>query len=308
MHRILPFLLLALSLCQDVSAGADRLILVSSLLEEHHTRFRDELASALAPTTLDEHRLPPAGREPHPLPPLQAAGTPLIITAGARACAQGLSQAQQPVLCTFITEAAYRRLAGQARAPRHSALFLEQPLSRQLNLASLLLPPDGGLVVLRPQAATDADSLRAAAVRAGVSLSILTLPPGDNPARRIQQGMDRHQMLLALPDPAIYNRHSIHGILLTTYRKGIAVIGFSDSFVKAGAIAAVHSTPEDMARASADIASVFLADTETGLPAPAHPSRFTVTLNHRVAQTLSLALPPEARLHDQLRDMEAGTR
>lgn len=304
MRLILPILLLAVSLCQDASATADRVMLLSSLLESHHARFRDVLARTLAPVELDEYRLPAAGTRAPPVPDK----TTLIIAAGARACELGLAQAQRPVLCSFITEAAYRRLSGQAHAPRHSALFLDQPLARQLNLARLLLPPDGELVVLVSHSHSAGEALRASAARRGIDLTLLQLAPNQNPASRIQQGMDRHQMLLALPDPAIYNRHSIHGILLTTYRKGIAVIGFSDSFVKAGAIAAVHSTPEDMARASADAASAFLADAETGLPAPAHPSRFTVTLNYRVAQTLSLVLPPEAQLHDQLRDMEAGAR
>ncbi|HSH28931.1 MAG TPA: hypothetical protein VK971_03400 [Thiohalobacter sp.] len=304
MRLILPILLLAVSLCQDASAAADKIMLLSSLLESHHVRFRDVLARTLMPVELDEYRLSAAGTRS---PPAADKAT-LIIAAGARACEQGLAQTQQPVLCSFITEAAYRRLSEQARAPRHSALFLDQPLARQFNLARLLLPPEGELVVLVSHTHNAAATLRATAARSGIDLTLLQLAPDQNPAHRIQQGMDRHQMLLALPDPAIYNRHSIHGILLTTYRKGIAVIGFSDSFVKAGAIAAVHSTPEDLARASADTASAFLADAERGLPAPAHPSRFTVTLNHRVAQTLSLILPPAARLHDQLRDMEAGTR
>jgi len=57
-------------------------------------------------------------------------------------------------------------------------------------------------------------------------------------------------VLLAVPDSEIYNSNSIRNILLSSYRRGIPLVGFSQAYVKAGALCAIFSTPEQLAATS----------------------------------------------------------
>ena len=57
---------------------------------------------------------------------------------------------------------------------------------------------------------------------------------------------ESNSILLATPDSFIYNSSTIKNILLTSYKSKIPIIGFSPNMVKAGAVATIYVTDEDM--------------------------------------------------------------
>ena len=59
-------------------------------------------------------------------------------------------------------------------------------------------------------------------------------------------------VILAMPDPMIFNNGTIHNILLAAYREERPLIGFSPAYVRAGALAAVYSTPQQIAHQIAE--------------------------------------------------------
>ncbi|MES9968078.1 MAG: hypothetical protein ABW074_12490, partial [Sedimenticola sp.] len=64
----------------------------------------------------------------------------------------------------------------------------------------------------------------------------------------------------------------------------------SAAYVKAGALAAVYSTPEDIGRQLAETIKEFLDSGGKRLPPPRFPSYFNISTNETVAKSLGLTL------------------
>jgi len=111
--------------------------------------------------------------------------------------------------------------------------------------------------------------------------------------------------LLAVPDATIYNRSNIATILLTSYRAKVPLFGFSPSYVKAGALAAVYSQPAQIALQVAEIIQNLPAS--GSLPAPQSPRYFSVNVNPQVRLSLELSMDDEAQLLQKLRQGPEGT-
>jgi ABC-type uncharacterized transport system substrate-binding protein len=103
----------------------------------------------------------------------------------------------------------------------------------------------------------------------------------------------RSEVLLALPDSAVYNPENIRNILLSTYHRKQAVIGFSADMVKVGALASTYSEIEDINAQVAEMAAGFVASGK--LPAPQFPRYFRTAINEGVARSLDIAVSDEAR-------------
>ncbi|WP_210736085.1 hypothetical protein [Massilia sp. Mn16-1_5] len=173
-----------------------------------------------------------------------------------------------------------------ARARMMTAVYAEPAPGDQLRLAALLyrrpvraaaiLGPDTGY--LQPLLAGQADVLQAG---------------HDDNLGDVLSRIGRHEVLLALPDSAIYNPENIRNILLSTYRRKQAVIGFSADMVKVGALATIYSEIEDINAQVAEMAAGFVASGE--LQPPQFPRYFRTTINEGVARSLDIAVSPEAR-------------
>ena len=104
---------------------------------------------------------------------------------------------------------------------------------------------------------------------------------------------------MLLPDPVAINADTVYGLLLTTYRAGVPVVGFSEGLLNAGALISLFSTAQQQGRQGADIAHRVLAH-EAGLPAAQYPRYFSVRVNASVSRSLGLHLPTEEELQAAL--------
>ncbi|MFC5480531.1 hypothetical protein [Massilia suwonensis] len=173
-----------------------------------------------------------------------------------------------------------------ARARMMTAVYAEPAPGDQLRLAALLYRrPVRAAAILGP----DTDYLQP--LLAGQA-DVLQAGRDDNLGDVLTR-LQRHEVLLALPDSAIYNPENIRNILLSTYRRKQAVIGFSADMVKVGALATTYSEIEDINAQVAEMAASFVASGE--LPAPQFPRYFRTTINEGVARSLDIVVSPEAR-------------
>ena len=236
----------------------------------------------------------------------------LIVTVG-MAAARWVSAQQTdiPVLHTLIPLKSFEQL--HARAPEQatatprltSALCLDQPLSRQLELVRLLVPRHTHIGVLAgPSSATTLPELEQLATKRKFSLSsqVIGESAAANPA--LESLLMKADVVLALPDPVVFNRESISGLLLTTFSRSVPVIGFSQSYVRAGALGAVYSTPAQVGRQAAEVIKQYLSDTGGVLPAPQPPRYFSVELNPHVGRALGIHLPDADYIKTQLQRRE----
>ena len=110
--------------------------------------------------------------------------------------------------------------------------------------------------------------------------------------------------LMAIPDALVYTRETVQPILLTSYRYQKPVFGFSQTYVKAGALAAVYSTSKQMAKQAAEIA-IKSQQTPGVLPPPQAPKYFSVAVNYQVARSLNIQISDENSIHKKMLALES---
>ncbi len=181
-----------------------------------------------------------------------------------------------------------------------SAIVLDQPYARQLELVKKILPKVNKLGVLLGPGSLDAKKeLEQSATQQGLSLLYVTVKNASELSSGLKQVMEGSDALWAIPDPVIYSRETAQTILLTTYRYQKPVIGFSQAYVRAGALAAVYSTPQQIARQLAEELAV-TGKAKNGMTGVRYPKYFSVDVNVQVGQSLGVDLTNEATLAEML--------
>lgn len=210
-----------------------------------------------------------------------------------------------PRLFTFLPKIAWEQLERCCPQSQHlhSAIIIDQPLQRQLDLIRLLDPSAKRIgVILGEVSARYRTQLERLAKANDLELHIAVVGTADELGTKLRRLVGESDILLALPDPLIYDRNTIYSILLTTYSARVPVVGYSDAMVKAGAAGAVHTSPQDTA---AEIATVIQHFRETGVLSPAgYPGRFSVSVNQDVIRSLQLPRVTARGLQRRLKDVK----
>jgi ABC-type uncharacterized transport system substrate-binding protein len=185
--------------------------------------------------------------------------------------------------------------------PLFSAIYLDQPSYRQIDLIIAALPETHDVGLLYSSRSGDELDLRKAIMEKRLVPQEQQSDSIESLHRDLQSVLQRSDVLLAIPDVQIYNSSTIRNILLESYRKGIPIIGFSPAYIRAGALCAVFSTPEQIAIQASNIAKQF---SETNrLPSAQYPSDFDVMVNQQVAHSLGIQIKESSEL---LRWMKAA--
>lgn len=186
------------------------------------------------------------------------------------------------------------------------ALYGDMAPSRTLNFVSLFLQQRRSTsvsILAGPQTQARLGRLESLAAEKGMHLI------SERVEREIDIGaaverLTQHGggVLLALPDPIAHTSSTVSPILMTTYRAGIPVVAYSESYLKAGATAALYATPDQVTQQVMEM----LSSLRQGKPvAPIQYLKyFTVGTNQTVARSLGMNLPPADVLESRLRSMK----
>lgn len=231
----------------------------------------------------------------------------MIVTVGTQAAKlTALQHASMPILHTLLPRQAYLDLArgrSQDRTRRHTAIYIDQPLRRQLNLVGFALPEHTRVaVILGPTTAPLENELVTAARDRDLDLQVRHLSAPTELIPLLNKVLEESDVLLSLPDPMVFNSGTLHHLLIATYHRRVPVVGFSRAFVEAGALLAVYSTPAQTGRQAAEIVQQTLRKPARTLPPPQYPKYFAVAVNRRVAASLGLDIPDEQALLNRLQD------
>lgn len=218
------------------------------------------------------------------------------------------SKLPQPVLNVLVPRTAFEKIARQGGrlgdTRNFSAIYLDQPWARQFALIRQTLPGRTRVGILLGASSAELEtSLRAEAKAAGLLAVIEKISDAD-PLPELKQLLGHCDAVLAVPDQSIYNRSTIQSILLTTYRHQVPLFGFSPSYVKAGAIAAVYSLPAQIGQQAAEV--IQKMGVERHLPPPQFTRYFSVGVNAQVARSLGMVVEDEATLHGKLKHVVEG--
>lgn len=301
------FVLPATARASPAATNAYRLLLVPSAETTVYSEFTETVKRRLAQSTTHQVSITS-------YTPVELAATvdrtgrfpdvDLIVPIGTQA-AQAVSgySSDRPVLFALLPRTTYRAILRrfQENFPPdrpHSALFVDQPLRRHLLLTRAILPNARHIgVLLGPATRQLRRPLIRLARKMGLKPEIEQINDGSKLYAKLNALLRRSDVIMSLPDPTVYNSRTVRGILMTTYRQRTPLIGYSRSFAKAGALAAVYSTPQQLGRQLAAILQAVMANPRRRLPPPQSPAQFSIAVNYWVAQALGIAAPSEAELH-----------
>jgi len=210
-----------------------------------------------------------------------------------------------PVLVILVPRAWYlktgrTRLSSGSRRSL-SAIYLDQPFERQALLIRLALPDVRRVGVLLSAEQSGVVSELEGALRAQrLSLVYATLTGDERLITPLETVLSEADLLLALPDPLVFNRNTAQSLFLTSYRYRDPVLGYSRSLTRAGALLSLHSSPAQIGRQAAEWIGSAIQGGAVSLPSPAYPSYFSVSINDQVARSLGFTLPSEADLEKRL--------
>ncbi len=232
--------------------------------------------------------------------------TRVYLTLGVEALREVLkANVREPIVAGLIPRTALDRTVGEfgkRSGAALSALYLDQPVGRQLDLLHLALPEARRIgLVLGPeslaQQATTVAAIRARGMEPVVGIAITA----ENLFAGLKPALEDSDVLLAVPDSLVFNNGTVSSILTATYRARIPLIAFSPAYVKAGALLCVYSTPQYIGAQAAGMVQGFLRG--SGAVPSQYPSEFNVRVNDSVARSLGLSLR-EDQLTEQLRRLE----
>lgn len=228
---------------------------------------------------------------------LPAAGAaPRLVVAVGTGALRGLAEAESktPLLAALVPRAAAQRVVESARGGRPvSALWLDQPIARQLDLLRAALPTRHRVgVLLGPESRLSEHELLRAAAERNLELVAVRVDGDEQLPAALQRVLDDADVLLALPDPGVFNGATIRNVLTAAYRQRVPLVGFSPAYVKAGAMLSLYSTPAQVGVQAAEIVRAALGGRP--LPPAQGPRAFTIGVNADVARSLGIALEEDA--------------
>lgn len=231
----------------------------------------------------------------------------LIVTVGEQAAVSVVPHTGRPVLATMLTSFRYAGLAS-SRQPggELSAIFVDQPWERQASLLRAALPSRNRVgILLSPGTNWKTEKLRRLLLDRGATLVTRVVDSSGTLSGDLERVLSRSDLLLAIPDNAIYNSSNIRDIILSSYRHGIPLVGLSQSYVNAGALCAVFSTLEQLAAQTS--AAVIAYAKSRQLPGPQYPESYSIAVNRQVARSLGIELPSPEAIRNQMDKTKGGT-
>lgn len=211
----------------------------------------------------------------------------LVIAVGTKAVESAIGT-KVPLLSIMVPKNSFETLI-ERYPSRHpltniSAIYLDQPWSRQLNFIQAILPKHSIVGVLY----SPHTPIMLPRLPRGMSLNAKSVRSPENLFAALENILESSDVLLAIPDSEIYSSNNVRNILLTSYRHKVPLIGISQSYVNAGAIGAIFSTPEQLARQAWEMLAYFQKHRE--LPEPQYPESFSIAVNQQVARSLGIEL------------------
>lgn len=284
----LSALLLLLTSSMLVHSGQVSLVLSSS--NSIYREVGDQIISELAST----HSIKTSfANEPlHP-------DSDLIVTLGSAALESVADiAADTPVLASLIPQRSYTTIIKQAPTSlKSSAIYINQPMDRQLRFAQVLIPKIKTISSLfGPSSIDELHQFTSAANALNLDSIYAVAKSNSNPVNLLRPIINESDLMIAIPDRTAFNRAAAKWSIFLSLRLKKPLIGFSKQYVHAGALAAIYTSPIQIAQQS--IANVKAFFKSNVLPDSQPPNSFSIEINHRTAQALNIEIPPT----DQIRN------
>jgi ABC-type uncharacterized transport system substrate-binding protein len=229
----------------------------------------------------------------------------LIITIGTKAAIQLTNlKTTTPTLFSLIPSHSYRAIKKASASKSKSAIYIDQPIRRQLLLIKNALPKKKRVgAILGKHSGVSKKRLQQTMRNMGLTPVIANLDSGNIGAtlNSIYKNID---VLLAIPDPSVYNKKTVMTVLLSSYRYNVPVIGYSAAFVRSGATTSIFSSPRDIGYQIGEEIVSFISSNKGNLSPAGFPNYFSIKTNIRVIRSLKLDMPPTRKIKSGIKKAE----
>ena len=288
------FLGLAPLLCGDAPVRAEPgmvVIVTTSEVEafdEAIEGVRRGLGPAAKVTLVDLAAKPPdlASR-------LGAKDVRLLISVGNNALVAAAQFGTAPILATMVLDADLK--SSNAR-PASGAVVLDLALSDMLSGLARVFPGKTRAGMIRnPEVSPGSASVLMLEARAvGINLKIVDCPRPERLLQSFRSLQGTVDFVLCPPDGTLYNGTTVKPLILASLESQLPVVGFSASFVRAGAAAGVYPDYLETGIQAGELARKYLAGV-AALSIEA-PRKIRVAANQHVARLLGMRLTQKSGL------------
>ncbi len=229
----------------------------------------------------------------------------LLVSIGSRIFEQvKATEPHRNTIAALIPGVTFEALTLDLPAGQHerfNAILVEQDPARQLRLARVLLPDlsRAGIVVSKDPERVVRQLTRQSA-KPAPQVFYEHVSDFSEVALCFERVLDKVEALIALPDPVLLNRNNTKWLLYMAANRGIPVFGYSSAYVRAGALAAVFSTPEQVGRQLAAEITRWSRQGWDSQRRVVYATEFNVETNATVARRLGVELPSGRALMKQL--------
>ena len=201
----------------------------------------------------------------------------------------------------FVLRINSRIIPGTKYNSAKSDLITAQSECRHIGLIKAIDPDWSTVAVLSSIDSLDiAAALTKCTIRQNLNLNVYAIADKSDLLKTLETALEDNKVLLAITDPLIYNSNTVRNILLTAYRQRKPVIGYSDSFVQAGAVAAVYTSPRSIASKASTIISDFFENNWQFNKNIYSTDDFSISTNPQVATSLEIVLPSKESIRKSL--------
>jgi ABC-type uncharacterized transport system substrate-binding protein len=171
------------------------------------------------------------------------------------------------------------------------ATVIEQPLKRLLTIAPQLIKHDYKKQILLPFSQENITQIKNSINDTkSSSLKLIEVLEHEKPAKKIDPFLFKSGAIIAINDKNIWSGENARWMLIQAYKNNVPVIGFSQKFLKAGALVVVYSSLEQIADTTAESINNWYSHKKL-LQKNILYSDYNVEYNRKIARTLKINVP-----------------
>lgn len=289
-QSIAMLLCLILMLPVGRAAAADSVLIISIPGNGAHQKFISSFRAELS------RILPDVNISAQPLDKYQPShNNTLLVTLGSRAFRE-ITDQPGTMFHALVSHELYKEYYLNDKDDKYHLVF-NQPIGRTFRLHAIALPQSDDIGVLLGNSYPGlVKELHKEAGKFGKRMLIERV--GDDFTESLSNLLSRVDSLLLLPDSTVINRKTINSLVLDSYHKQIPLLGYSKSLVKAGAMLALFSTPEQLGEDSALLVARIISGKRVAIHN--YPEQFNVAVNYKLSRAYGISIPSEKELHDKI--------
>lgn len=223
---------------------------------------------------------------------IHATDVDMVMTVGLKATlAAKLELPDTPVVFVMVLDPTRHELNGR----NITGILLDVPVERQLGTIHSMLPALNRLGVLYDPSKTSQtiEEARRTARSHGLELVAKPVSSERDVPEAVRALLTQVQGLWLIPDSTVLTEDSLKFLLSETLNHNLPVIGFSEEFVKSGALASVSVAYDDIGRQAWDLARRIIEKRLTLPMKPVPADRLRTAVNQSTAKYLGLDIPKE---------------